>query len=193
MSSALAAAVAPDRGDQRGAVRGRGPRPFPRRGLTMVEAAACTVLVALVAAAALQTAGAAKVTQVRAADLVQAQSLAQGMLTEVIQKPFLDPDIVDPSNPGPAGLESGEDATKKTTFDDVDDFRNWAESPPQNTAGVALAERAEWRREVTVQWVDVSDLTTVSTSATDAKQVTVNVLRNGRKLATLSAVRTRAP
>lgn len=159
----------------------------------MVEAAACTVLVALVLAAALQTAGSAKVTQARAADLVQAQTLAQGLLTEVMQKPFLDPEILDPSSPGPVGVESGEDATKKTTFDDVDDFSNWAEAPPQNAAGVALTERGDWRREVAVQWVDPTDLTTVSTTATEAKKVTVNVLRNGRKLATMSAVRTTAP
>lgn len=165
----------------------------PRRGLTMVEAAACTVLVALVLAAALQTAGAAKVAQGRAADLVLAQTLAQAMLAEVMQKPFLDPEITDPTNPGPAGVELGEDSTKKTTFDDVDDFIKWSESPPQDAYGIALAGRDDWRREVTVQWVDPADLTTVQTSATDAKKVTVSVLRNGRRLATLSALRTHAP
>jgi hypothetical protein len=159
----------------------------------MIEAAACTVLVALLLTAALQTAGAAKVTQTRAAELVQAQVLAQGLLTEVMQKPFLDPAVVDPENPGPMGVDTGESPTGKTTFDDVDDFNNWFEAPPQDTKGVNLTERNQWRREVTVQWVDPSDLTTISKSATPAKRVTVTALRNGRRLATASAVRTNAP
>ena len=178
-------------GGRRGAAPVRATRQ--RQGLTMVEVAACTVLVALVLAAALQTAGAAKVTQTRAADLVLAQTLGQAMLAEVMHKPFLDPETVDPKNPGPAGVEVGEDSTKKTTFDDVDDFAKWIEAPPQDSSGAALLGREDWRREVTVQWVDPDDLTTVRTTATDAKKVTVNVLRGGRRLSTLTAVRTNAP
>jgi hypothetical protein len=159
----------------------------------MIEAAACTLLVAFLLTAALQTAGAAKVTQTRAAELVQAQTLAQGLLTEVMQKSFLEPAVVDPENPGPIGVEAGETPTLKTTFDDVDDFNNWFEAPPQDTNGAKLTERNEWRREVTVQWVDPLDLSTLAKSATPAKRVTVTVLRNGRRLATASAVRTNAP
>jgi hypothetical protein len=168
-------------------------RAAVRRGLSMIEAGACTLIVALLVTAALHTAGAAKVTQNRAAELVQAQTLAQALLTEVMQKPFLDPAVADPSNPGPIGIETGETPTLKTTFDDVDDYNNWFEAPPQDTTGVKLTDRNEWRREVAVQWVDASDLTTRSTSATPAKRVTVTVLRNDRKLATASAVRTNAP
>jgi hypothetical protein len=159
----------------------------------MIEATACTLLVALLFTAALQTAGAAKVTQTRAAELVQGQTLAQGLLTEVMHKPFYDPAVVDPDNPGPIGVEMGESATAKTAFDDVDDFNNWVEAPPQDATGVPLAERNDWRREVTVQWVDPSDLTTMSKTPTPAKRVTVTVLRNGRRLVTASAVRTNAP
>jgi hypothetical protein len=46
---------------------------------------------------------------------------------------------------------------------------------------------------VAVQWVDPTDLTTVSGSATFAKLITVTVSRNGRKVATIAAVRTNAP
>jgi hypothetical protein len=159
----------------------------------MVEAALSTLLVALLLTVALQTAAAAKVTQTRAVELVQAQTLAQGMLTEVMQKPFLDPEVVDPQSPGPMGVEAGESASAKTTFDDVDDFNNWVEAPPQDTKGVTLIDRNGWRREVSVQWVDPADLVTVSASATPAKRVTVAVSRNGRRLATASAVRTNAP
>jgi hypothetical protein len=165
----------------------------PRRGLTMVEAAACTVLVALLLTAALHTAAAAKVTHTRAAEMVQGQTLAQGLLSEVMQKAFFDPSVTDAANPGPMGVEAGEDPARKTTFNDVDDYRDWAEAPPQDPQGNVLAGREGWRREVAVQWLDPADLATVRGTATEAKRVSVTVTHNGRPIAVMSAVRTNAP
>lgn len=73
--------------------------------------------------------------------------------------------------PGDLGPDAGETALSKTTFNDVDDFQGWSESPPQDPVGRALSGFSRYKRTVTVQYVDSS--LAASGSATDYKLVTV--------------------
>jgi len=68
-------------------------------------------------------------------------------LAEILAKPYADPEIPSGSN----GLDSGETSIRNT-FDDVDDYDNWVESPPLDSAGQAMAGYNGWTREVWVVW-----------------------------------------
>jgi Tfp pilus assembly protein PilV len=71
------------------------------------------------------------------------------------------------------GVDSGENASNKTTFNDIDDFNGWTESPPQDPMGNTLSQFVGFSRSVTVQYVTSS--LAVSASPTNYKEVTVCV------------------
>ncbi|MEM7248747.1 MAG: prepilin-type N-terminal cleavage/methylation domain-containing protein [Acidobacteriota bacterium] len=64
----------------------------------------------------------------RMSEMTQA---ARNLLEEIDSRAFWDPQ----RNDDDFGLEAGEDADDKTTFDDVDDFCGWVEAPPQTPSG----------------------------------------------------------
>ena len=74
------------------------------------------------------------------------------------------------SKPGALGLETGEVASDKRTFDDIDDFAGWVESRPLDPLMRPLAAFPAYSRGVTVRYVD-ADLNPAS-GPTDYKQVT---------------------
>jgi MSHA pilin protein MshD len=67
------------------------------------------------------------------------------------------------------GIDAGETATNKTTFDDIDDFHGWTEAPPSDPLGSALSDFSTYSRKVTVEYVDSS--LSVAGSTTDYKRV----------------------
>jgi type II secretory pathway pseudopilin PulG len=159
----------------------------PCRGFTLVEAAIATLIVGGMLVAALQAAGAAVLTQQRAAVRTTARSLADGMLAEVLRLPYADRDL-------PVfGREAAEQGGVKTSCDDVDDFHGWTESPPQDLAGNALAELSGWERRVKVEWVQSSDASTASFTDTGLKRITVTILHRGDAVATAVGLRSREP
>ena len=74
-------------------------------------------------------------------------------------------------NPGAIGVDSGETASDKRTFNDIDDFNGWTESPPKDPVMNSLAQFYPYSRSVSVAYAD-SNLN-VSAAATDYKLVTV--------------------
>ena len=86
------------------------------------------------------------------------------------------------------GVESGEVATNKATFEDVDDFNGWTEARPQNPVGTVIPGLAGYARTVTVAYVDSSFA--VSASTTAYKKVTVCVAKASVTLACLYWVAT---
>lgn len=73
--------------------------------------------------------------------------------------------------PSALGLDTGETATDKTTFDDVDDFNGWTESGARDPIMRVLTDFKAYTRTVTVAYVD-GDLN-ASAAATDYKTITV--------------------
>ena len=69
------------------------------------------------------------------------------------------------------GVDAGENASDKRTFDDIDDFNGWAEAPPQDPVMRPLTAFSTYSRSVTVRYLNSSFQT--SGSPTDLKQVTV--------------------
>jgi hypothetical protein len=101
----------------------------------------------------------------------QATALAFDLAAEVCQARFEDPE--EPSTV--LGRESGESASDRRTFDDVDDYNGWTEEPAQARDGSELADASSYRRSVTVEYVDPNQPDVVSGAATDLKRVTVRV------------------
>lgn len=85
-------------------------------------------------------------------------------------------DWEDPAGPGPLGIDAGENAANKTTFDDIDDFNGYTESPPRYMDGTVMPGMSGFSVNAAVSYVD--DNLNVSAAATDRKRVTVTVKKN---------------
>ena len=158
-----------------------------RRAFSLVEVAVSAVVVGVLIVAAMRAVGGSVLAQRRTAERATARLLADGLLTDILAK-----DYREAGSTG-IGLEAGESPTSKVNYDDVDDFNNWTESPPQFTDGSAMPDLANWSRSVRVAFVDPTNLSQTSSSDTGAKQITVTVTHNGVVVATRVAIRTDAP
>jgi hypothetical protein len=149
----------------------------------MIEAMAAVGMVAVLLVVALNTVGASNANQFRTAQRTTGSGLAQSLLNEIVQLNYKDTAL-------PLfGPEVGENSMSKSTFDDVDDFNNWSESPPQAKDGVGYSELSGWSRAVTVQWVTLADPGVVSLTDTGLKLVTVRVSYNGSLIATRTGLK----
>jgi Tfp pilus assembly protein PilV len=157
-----------------------------RAGNSLLEVAVATLLVAILLVAALQAAGQSLFSQIKTADRIRGQRLAQSLLAEVTQLAYSEPGA---SNP-PLGADASE--TGRATFDDVDDYHGYSESPPQNSAGAALTEYAGWTRSVAVERIDPVTLA-ITASESGAKRITISARRGAITIATAEGIRTSAP
>lgn len=119
-----------------------------------------------------------------------ALDLAQDLMTEILSQAFEDPQAA----AGSFGKEAGE--TTRATFDDVDDYHNWSESPPttRNATPLTGPDYSRFTRSVRVWNVDLSDMSTsAANGGTPAKAIEVKVSIGGITRATLVSHRTRNP
>jgi type II secretory pathway pseudopilin PulG len=161
----------------------RNPPSLP--GFTLVEAAISTIVVALMLVAALNTVGASRITQHKAALVSRGRMFAESLMAEVLQQSYQEP-----GETYVFGREAGESETSRTAYDDVDDYHGWFESPPVAKDGTALPNSADWSRTVTVAWVDPLDPQQVSGTETGAKRITVVAAFRNVPQATVVAVKT---
>jgi Tfp pilus assembly protein PilV len=73
--------------------------------------------------------------------------------------------------PSALGVDAGETAGIKTTFDDIDDFNGYTEAGVLDPMGNALPDFKSYTRTVTVAYVDAN--LNVSVPVTDYKKITV--------------------
>ena len=155
-----------------------------REGFTLVEATISVLLVGTVLVAAMNTVGASKTGQYMRLEKTGGNLLAQNMMAEILSRFYEEPD-------GTAvfGWETGESGTQRDEWDDVDDYHGWSASPAKRRDGNAITD-SKWTRNVTVEWVNLDNLTQTSGSETGAKKITVTVKHGARVIATRTAVRT---
>jgi hypothetical protein len=103
--------------------------------------------------------------------------LARQMMEEIQSKAYEDPN----QTPVLFGLEPGENAPR-INFDDIDDYNDWDENPPQYPDGTILNGENEtpnyqdFRRQVIVKNVDDSNYSVIrDNGTTSSKRIRVTV------------------
>jgi hypothetical protein len=152
----------------------------------MLEATAATMIVGLSLVASLRAVRSSITAQRSVAEVEKAAFLATALISEIKTLYYQNP-----TQPVLFGPESGE--TGRGTFNDVDDYNGWSESPPQNPDNSILPDLNGWTRKVTVQWVSPTNVSQTSVTETGAKLITVTVLHNGVLRATRVGVKTNVP
>ena len=154
------------------------------RGMTLIECVGASIIVAVIAVAAVRTAAGAATAQTLSSRRATAVMLAESLLAEIERKAY-----IDPSNPTTLGRDAGESSTDKATYDDVDDFNGWSESPPRDSKGNSIAGMTEWTRKVSVVWSDMGPLTPDRGGDTGMKSVTVSVYYKSKLMCELQSLR----
>jgi Tfp pilus assembly protein PilV len=154
-------------------------------GFTLIEAVISTVIVSVMFVAALNTVGAARIAEHKAALVGRGRTLAESLMAEILLQSYQEP-----GSTYVFGREAGESDTSRAAYDDVDDYRGWTESPPVTKDGTALPNSANWSRTVTVEWVDPLNPQQVSGTETGAKLITVVAAFRNVPQATIVAIRT---
>ena len=152
------------------------------RGFSQVEIVASTAMLGILMTATMTSIAASRTRAGSEMSRLQAQSLANDLLTEILSLPACDPENGVPTT---LGLEASEsDGTNRSQWDDVDDYHNLSESPPQNRLGNAINGYTDWSRTTTVEQLRSNDWTTTNSTYDRAYRVTVKVSRNGSVIAT---------
>jgi hypothetical protein len=162
-----------------------------RRGVSLVEVTVAVLLVSIMLAASMRSVAVSRMVDYKVANAARGKLLAQGLLAEILQQAYADPVVASTTlGPDAANLE-----TSRATYNDVDDYNGWTESPPKNRDGTLLSsDMTGWGRSVKVEWVNPASLTaSASVTETHCKRVTVTVTYNGATVATMVGVRTDAP
>ena len=164
-------------------------REIQRPGFTLVEAVISMLIVGLMLVAALGTLGASARARHVQTSSSSGFTLARGLLTEVLQAAYEDPE--DPG--GGISQDSGESGGDRGDFDDVDDYDGWTGSPPEHEDGSLLADASGWQRQVTVTYANPVTLAAAgTTSDTGLKLITVTATGPTGEVTTLQALRSRS-
>jgi MSHA pilin protein MshD len=156
-------------------------RPWRRGGgMTLLEVMLSILILAVMFTAALETVRASLGSQATVFERSRGLLLAQDLMAEILQQKYVEP--YETPTFGPEATETG---GTRAGFDDVDDYNNWTESPPQAKDGTVLAGLNGWSRTVRVVRVSPEDFSAVSTVETGVKRVTVTVSHGDKTAASL--------
>ena len=155
-----------------------------RRGFSLIEALISLLIVGTLLAAS----GAAISTAARSStsqqEMLRGESLARQLLAEIVQKKYQQPSAITLT----LGPETGE---TRATFNDVDDYAGYSETPPADSSGAAIAGYTGWTRSVEVKWADPSTLAAAALQAeTNVKRIIVTVTAPSGRSWSVSAIRT---
>lgn len=112
------------------------------------------------------------------AELVtQSINLADDLMEEIKSRRFDENAYPnEPVAPVALGVDAGENSNDRRTFDDVDDYNGWSQSPPQAIDGTVLVNFSRFSRTVFVEYITVSGADWISSgSTTYYKRITVIV------------------
>ncbi len=157
-------------------------------GFSMVEAVISILLIGVLLVAALNTVAASRASQRVMTDREHGIHLAQQLMIEILQMPYMEPG----ANTDSLGLDIGETLADRTKFDDVDDYKNWLRQPPENRDGTVVPGSAGYRRTVGVYWVAPTNLDQLSQTSTGVKTIRVTVFKGNRRVADVTTIRTNA-
>ena len=141
-------------------------------------------VVAVMLVAALRTVGSSARARQIQASCRRGPALARELISEILPAHYADP------NETPVfGIEETEDASVRSTFDDVDDYHGWSSCPPCSRDGAVIPNFVGWRRTVAVQCVDPDDVTGTAVSDMGLKRIIVTVTDPQGRQSVMSALR----
>lgn len=143
-----------------------------RCGLSQVEVAVSTVIVAVLMVTSLSTIAASRRSQMTASNEVRGLAIAESLMAEITQLPMRDP-----ACDCGFGAESGETSINRLPFDDVDDYLNLVDSPPKSRPGTALSGYSDFSRNVSVEMVTTGNWNTTTSTYAGIYRITIRVLR----------------
>ncbi len=161
------------------------PCSRPRCALSLIEVIASTMIVGMMAVAALNSLGAATRSAESIGNRAVALALADELMAEIVQLPY-----EEPTQAIVFGRESGEAATPRSGFDDVDDYHDWNQSPPQYRDGTVIPDRTRWRQRVRVRLAVPSNPSQTPATDQGAKLIQVIIEYDDQVLADQIAIRT---
>jgi len=112
----------------------------------MTEVVVSAAIVGLMMVAALNSVGMVYRTRKLNADRMIGPALAQSLMAEILARPYEDPE----TSSSTIGVDTGESAASRATFDDVDDYHNWSSTDAKAKDGTALSGYTGWGQQVTV-------------------------------------------
>lgn len=115
---------------------------------------------------------------------VIAISLANGLMEEILSRRW---DERYDTGSLTLGIDIGELITDKTTFDDIDDFNLYEESPPQDPLGNDLTAFGQFRLNVDVSYLTTAFDTTLV--PTVRKQINIFIRKNDKILYNISSLK----
>jgi type II secretory pathway pseudopilin PulG len=139
-----------------------------RRALSLIEVVASTLIVGVMAVAALNSLGAATRSSESIGNRAVAIGLGDELMAEILQAEYSEP-----SGAASLGPDGGELGGPRSAFDDVDDYDGWNRSPPQYLDGTPMLDRDDWRHRVEVDYVLPDDSTQTAGSDQGAKRIHV--------------------
>ncbi len=159
------------------------------RGFSLVETMMALVLAGGAMVAALGVIAASARSEAWGERRAIGHTLAAELLAEVCAMGFEQPGAI-----GSFGRNASEvGATARSTFNDVDDFDGWSETPPRDRDGTSRADLAGWSRSVVVERVSLAKHNgTAVTYDSRVKRVTVTVLFKGVPVANATSIRSSA-
>jgi len=143
------------------------------------------MIVGMMAVATLNALGAATKSSDTIGNRAIAAGLADELMSEIVQQPYSDPD-----GSNLFGRESGESASPRSAFDDLDDYNTWNVTPPQYRDGTTISNRTNWRQRVEITRVTPSNPTQTSNTEQGAKRIRVIIEYQNQVLADQSSIRT---
>ncbi|MCG3180432.1 MAG: hypothetical protein BIFFINMI_02793 [Phycisphaerae bacterium] len=158
-------------------------RRRPGKALTLVETMFSVLIMGTVIVMAMNSFGSLVKSRATTNAALQATSLAEQLLSEIVQNAY-----ADPTSPGSTGREGSE--STRASFDDVDDYNNWTESPLTLRDATVIAGTTGWTRQATVQYLD-PDTLAVSGSDGGLKRIMVTVTDPRGVTTSVSALRSR--
>jgi hypothetical protein len=107
--------------------------------------------------------------------VTQATDLANDLMEEIKSRRF-DENFF-PDEPGSTlGIDSGENADNRASFDDVDDYNGWQRTPPQSIDATVLSDFSRFTRSAAIDYVRLNGATWVySGTPTYYKRIIVTV------------------
>lgn len=118
-----------------------------RRGLTLMEVAISSLLVATVLLTSLTTTANWRRFHHTTLERETSRRLANELISEIVSTSFIDPAQ---ASPIAFGREAGEGSSNRTSWDDVDDYHGSIENSVQDKSGNIIAAAVGYTRSVTI-------------------------------------------